>query len=121
MTIPVTSRELLTESILQKPRQLNGNLLETTTETAADFAKEKRSVKENKKYSHLKNRKCEAFDLNIERSDHRVSHQILAVKINVSANEISVEHKKNKTAEFQDKYKIEFDDIYKPIKEVLQL
>ena len=56
--------------------------------------------------------KCEAFDLNIEKSDHRVSYEILTVKINVSTNEISVEHKRNKTAEFQDKCKIEFDDIY---------
>ena len=55
--------------------------------------------------------KSEAFDLNIERSDNRVSYKILTVTIIVSTNEISVEHKTNKTAEFQDKYKIEFDDI----------
>ena len=49
----------------------------------------------------MKNMKCEAFDLNIE----RVSYEILTVKINVSTNEISVEHKKNKTAESQEKHK----------------
>ena len=38
--IPVTSRELLTESILQKSRKLKGDLRETTTETAADLLRE---------------------------------------------------------------------------------
>ena len=38
---PATSRELLTESILQKPRQLKGDLLETATETAGDLANRK--------------------------------------------------------------------------------
>ena len=41
MTTPVTSRELFTESILQKSRQLKGDLLEITTETVADLANRK--------------------------------------------------------------------------------
>ena len=41
MTISVTSRELLTESILQKSRQLKGDLLEITKETAADLPNKK--------------------------------------------------------------------------------
>ena len=49
---------------------------------------------------------CEAFDLNIEQSDHRVSYEILTVKINVSTNEISVEHKKKGLLSFKTNIKV---------------